>query len=245
MLPLLALLLLPFLHHALAAPKDSQSSISPPCTSHLPFILAPAAASFYVPSIPGIQQDPDHPLTIYAGHLSSEYNLTRLQTNEVTPHLFFVLVKNRRTADRERVIFWFNVSLPMVSISYRRVSFMLSARLGRAWMFVLRRSHDGGWSMADGRQRRIPRSGGWMGGIYHYGLWCVPSLTSTFPRNTESSSATVDQPAGTGFSYTSTDRYVHLMDEVNHPSTFHVLMMLTLSCSPGSKTIPGVPSAIL
>jgi hypothetical protein len=73
-------------------------------------LAAPAAAAFFVPSFPGIRQHPDHPLAIYAGHLSSEPSAAPAP-DAVSPHLFFVLVKNRRSADKERVVFWFNVRL--------------------------------------------------------------------------------------------------------------------------------------
>ncbi|KAJ3576241.1 hypothetical protein NP233_g575 [Leucocoprinus birnbaumii] len=150
MLPLLPLLcFLPFLRHAFAALADT-----------------PSAASFYVPDIPGVHQDPDRPLTIYAGHLSSEYNLTRLNSDDVTPHLFFVLVKNRRTADKER-------GGPGCS-SFDGLMMEI-----------------GPWR-TDGKGGFKVQEGGW-----------EEYTTVVF----------VDQPAGTGFSYTSTDRYVHLMDE--------------------------------
>lgn len=156
MLPLLTLLwFLALLRHALAAPGDT-----------------PSAASFYVPSVPGIHQDPDRPLTIFAGHLSSEYNLTRLNSNEVTPHLFFVLVKNRRKADKERIIFWFNGGPGCSSFD----GLMMEV---------------GPWR-TDGKGGFQVQEGGW-----------EEYATMVF----------VDQPAGTGFSYTSTDHYVHLMDE--------------------------------
>ena len=108
------LYILPFLCHALAAPENSKLTIGLLSVYHIVDIpcQVPSAASFYVPSIPGIHQDPDRPLTLYAGHLSSEYNLKLLNSDEVTPHLFFVLVKNRRTADKERIVFWLNVSPP-------------------------------------------------------------------------------------------------------------------------------------
>jgi hypothetical protein len=70
----------------------------------------PSAASFYVSSLPDLHQDPLHPLHIYAGHLNAEPGAARLPDTTVTSHLYFVLVKARRAADRERIIFWFNVS---------------------------------------------------------------------------------------------------------------------------------------
>ncbi|KAF7775821.1 hypothetical protein Agabi119p4_4214 [Agaricus bisporus var. burnettii] len=154
MLPSLVLLL-SLLQRALAAPPDT-----------------PAAASFYVPSLPGIQQDPNHPLTIYAGHLSSEYNTTRLVTDSVSPHLFFVLIKNRRIADKERIAFWFNGGPGCSSFDG------LMMEIG-PW----RSDGNGGFKVQEG---------GW-----------EEYTTMVY----------VDQPAGTGFSYTATDRYVHYMDE--------------------------------
>ena len=46
---------------------------------------------------------------IYSGHLSSDPNVRTLPTGTVSAHLFFVLLKARRVADKERIIFWFNV----------------------------------------------------------------------------------------------------------------------------------------
>jgi carboxypeptidase D len=68
----------------------------------------PSAASFYVPTLPDLHQDTEHPLRIWAGHLSSDPNETAAAATEVTAHLYFVLTKARRSADKERVIFWFN-----------------------------------------------------------------------------------------------------------------------------------------
>lgn len=54
----------------------------------------------------------EHPLHVYAGHLPSDPKApTPEHSKDVTAHLYFVYTKARRTADRERVIFWFNVSL--------------------------------------------------------------------------------------------------------------------------------------
>lgn len=68
----------------------------------------PSAASFYVPNLPGLHEDSNHPLHIYAGHIESDPNVLPSDIN-VSAHLFFVLVKARKTADKERVMFWFNV----------------------------------------------------------------------------------------------------------------------------------------
>jgi len=67
----------------------------------------PSAASFYVPNLPDLHQDKNRPLHVFAGHIESEPNVPSSSTY-VSAHLFFVLVKARRTADKERVMFWFN-----------------------------------------------------------------------------------------------------------------------------------------
>lgn len=72
-------------------------------------VTVPSAASFYVPSLPDIHQDPINPLKIFAGHLSSDPKAAQADDKDITAHLYFVLVKNRRHADKERVMFWFNV----------------------------------------------------------------------------------------------------------------------------------------
>lgn len=71
--------------------------------------IVPSAASFYVQSLPDLHQDEAHPLHIYSGHLSSDPDAEHLPSTTVTAHLFFVLIKARRTADKERILFWFNV----------------------------------------------------------------------------------------------------------------------------------------
>ena len=71
----------------------------------------PSAAEFFVPSIPDIHQDPNRPLTIHAGNLPSDPAKRNVAAKGKGAHLYFVKVKNRRVADRERIMFWFNVSL--------------------------------------------------------------------------------------------------------------------------------------
>lgn len=85
-------------------------------------------------SLPDLHQDPLHPLHIYAGHLNADPDAARLPDTTVTSHLYFVLVKARRAADRERILFWFNVStkcmpdvLAVIDTSY----------VGGSWMFIL------------------------------------------------------------------------------------------------------------
>ena len=78
----------------------------------------PSAASFYVRNVPGLHLEPTHPpLHIFSGHLPSDSKAADAPDTEVTPHLFFFMIKNRRMADKERIVFWFNVSLPSLSAS--------------------------------------------------------------------------------------------------------------------------------
>lgn len=77
----------------------------------------PSAASFYVSSLPGLHQDPTHPLHIYAGHIISDPNASSASDLDVLAHLFFVMVKARRAADKERLMFWFNVSFCNANVS--------------------------------------------------------------------------------------------------------------------------------
>ncbi|GJJ07331.1 hypothetical protein Clacol_001532 [Clathrus columnatus] len=68
-----------------------------------------SAASFYVSNLPDYHElDPSHPLHIYAGHIPSDPSRRNPSSTEVTPHIFFLLLKARRSADRERIVFWFN-----------------------------------------------------------------------------------------------------------------------------------------
>ncbi|KAF8969392.1 pheromone-processing carboxypeptidase KEX1 [Flammula alnicola] len=133
----------------------------------------PSAASFYIPSIPYIHQNPDHPLTMFGGHLSADPNITRALSTDVTAHLYFFMIKNRRTADRERLVFWFNGG-PGCS------SFDGAMMEVGPWRWDGKSEHD-----------FYVKEGGW-----------EEYTTMVF----------IDQPAGTGFSYTSTDKYVHTMD---------------------------------
>ncbi|KAF9266185.1 alpha/beta-hydrolase [Marasmius fiardii PR-910] len=132
----------------------------------------PSAASFWVPSLPDIHQDPLHPLNIYAGHLPSDPKVTDPKPEDVTPHLYFVMVKNRRVADRERVMFWFNGGPGCSSFD----GLMMEV---------------GPWRM-DGKGGFEVAEGGW-----------EEYTTMIY----------VDQPAGTGFSYTSSNNYVHTLEE--------------------------------
>ena len=80
----------------------------PPLDLPAQSVIVPSAASLYVPHVPDLRQDESRPLHVYAGHLPSDPNAASLPSSEVTAHLYFILVKARRTADKERILFWFN-----------------------------------------------------------------------------------------------------------------------------------------
>ncbi|KAF5321764.1 hypothetical protein D9619_000585 [Psilocybe cf. subviscida] len=134
----------------------------------------PSAASFYIPTIPFIHQNPEHPLTMYGGHLSADPDIAQASPTDVTAHLYFFMVKNRRTADKERLLFWFNGG-PGCS------SFDGAMMEVGPWRWDTKTDHD-----------FFVKEGGW-----------EEYTTVVF----------IDQPAGTGFSYTSTDKYVHTIEE--------------------------------
>ncbi|KAI6152409.1 alpha beta-hydrolase [Pisolithus tinctorius] len=119
----------------------------------------PPAASFYVPQLPGLQQDSEHPLHVYAGHIVSDPNVATASPNDA-----------RRSADKERLMFWFNGGPGCSSFD----GLMMEI---------------GPWRMDD---RGLPKTvdGGWEEYMTYF-----------------------DQPAGTGLSYTSTEHYVHTLEE--------------------------------
>ncbi|KAF8592582.1 alpha/beta-hydrolase [Ramaria rubella] len=126
----------------------------------------PSAASFYVPRLPDLQQA--YPLHIYAGHLPSDPNALSAAPTDVTAHLFFLLLKARRTSDKERIIFWFNGGPGCSSFDGAMMESGPFRMDGKGGVKLI----DGGWEEYS---------------------------TIVF----------LDQPAGTGFSYTSTDKFVH------------------------------------
>ncbi|KAG8747077.1 Cell death protease [Ceratobasidium sp. 414] len=135
----------------------------------------PSAASFYVKHMPDLnpQHLTDHPLHIYAGHLPSDPTPpTAEHSKDVTAHLYFVYTKARRTADRERVIFWFNGGPGCSSFD----GLMMET---------------GPWRV-DGKGGLKLVENGWE--EYAHVVY-------------------IDQPPGTGLSYTSTDKYLHELDE--------------------------------
>ncbi|KAF8559462.1 carboxypeptidase KEX1 [Imleria badia] len=141
----------------------------------------PSAASFYVSSLPGLHQDPTHPLHIYAGHVLSDPNAPSAGELDVLAHLFFVMVKARRAADKERLMFWFNGGPGCSSFD----GLMMEV---------------GPWRV-DGQGGLKTVEGGW-----------EEYTTMVY----------VDQPAGTGLSYVSTNHYVHTLEE----ATDHVIQFL-------------------
>ncbi|KAF5371322.1 hypothetical protein D9758_004167 [Tetrapyrgos nigripes] len=143
-------------------------------SSYAASVDIPPAASFWVPSLPDIHQDPLHPLNIYAGPLPSDPHASEADSTDVTAHLYFVLVKNRRQADKERIMFWFNGGPGCSSFD----GLMMEV---------------GPWRM-DGKGGFKVTEGGW-----------EEYTTMVY----------VDQPAGTGFSYTSSNRYVHTLDQAS------------------------------
>ncbi|KDQ08864.1 hypothetical protein BOTBODRAFT_179499 [Botryobasidium botryosum FD-172 SS1] len=148
-----------------------------------PAIAAPAAgaASFYVSDLPNLPHNKTHPLHIFAGHLPSEATPHSASSTEIISNLYFVLTKARRSADRERLIIWFNGGPGCSSFDG------LMMEVG-PW----RVDGKGGLKLADG---------GWE--EYANVLY-------------------IDQPPGTGFSYASTDKYLHELTDASQ----HVIQFL-------------------
>ncbi|KAK7696265.1 hypothetical protein QCA50_000918 [Cerrena zonata] len=134
----------------------------------------PSAASLYVAKVPGLEQDPSHPLHIYAGHIPTDPDVALASSTDVTAHAYFVLVKNRRIADKERILFWFNGGPGCSSFD----GLMMEV---------------GPWRL-DGKGGLRKLEGGW-----------EEYTTMVY----------VDQPPGTGFSYTSTNKYLHELPDAS------------------------------
>lgn len=66
--------------------------------------------------------------------------------------------------------------------------------------------------MEDRWKRRLENCPRRLGRVHHYGLWCETALPCFCFLGAHN--LTVDQPAGTGLSYTSTNHYVHTLEEV-------------------------------
>ncbi|KZT42934.1 alpha/beta-hydrolase [Sistotremastrum suecicum HHB10207 ss-3] len=133
---------------------------------------APPKASFYIPSLPDLPIDPAKPLHMYGGHISSDPHAATAPEDQITPHIYFFMLKARRLADRERIVFWFNGGPGCSSFD---------GLLMEAGPFRI-----------DGKGGLKVTEGGW-----------DEYTTMVF----------LDQPVGTGLSYTSTDNYVHELDE--------------------------------
>ncbi|KAF9651698.1 alpha/beta-hydrolase [Thelephora ganbajun] len=131
----------------------------------------PPAASFYVPTLPGLVQDEENPLRMFAGHIPSDPDAASLPSTTVYAHTFFLMIKARRRVDKERILFWFNGGPGCSSFD----GLLLES---------------GPLRMKDGILQVI--EGGW---------------------DEYSTIVFVDQPPGTGYSYTSTNRYVHELTE--------------------------------
>ena len=84
-------------------------ALSPDAVHQTPRADAPlSAASFYVNNLPGLQSYPGRPMHMYAGHIPSDPSSKPQPDTHVGPHLFFFMIRARRLADKERIIFWFN-----------------------------------------------------------------------------------------------------------------------------------------
>ncbi|KAI0080868.1 alpha/beta-hydrolase [Panus rudis PR-1116 ss-1] len=144
------------------------------CTDAAPTDGLPPASSFYVSRVPDLQQNDQRPLHVYAGHLPSDPDATSTNSKDVSAHLYFVLVKNRRIADKERILFWFNGGPGCSSFD----GLMMEV---------------GPWRV-DGKGGLRVVEGGW-----------EEYTTMVY----------VDQPPGTGFSYTSSDKFLHELPEAS------------------------------
>lgn len=148
------------------------------------------AAPFYVSGLPTLSLPASYPLHIYAGQIPSDPN-PPASAKDISSHLFFALVKARRTADKERLMFWFNGGPGCSSFD----GFLMEVGPFRMNAMGGLEVVEGGWeeytTMVYGK---LP-------------LYSCPSfILTTF--------AAVDQPAGTGYSYTPTNHYVHGLKEV-------------------------------
>lgn len=92
-----------------AAPPKGQHNVKEPRMLFLLFALATSSASFYIPSLPDLPIDPAKPLHMYGGHISSDPHAATAPEDQITPHIYFFMLKARRLADRKRIVFWFNV----------------------------------------------------------------------------------------------------------------------------------------
>ncbi|KAI0797108.1 alpha/beta-hydrolase [Abortiporus biennis] len=135
----------------------------------------PSAASLYVSHLPDLHQNESRPLHMYAGHIPSDPAEVSVAPTDVTAHLYFFMVKARRTADKERIMFWLNGGPGCSSFD----GLMMEV---------------GPWRV-DGKGGLKTKEGGW-----------EEYTTMVY----------LDQPAGTGFSYTSSNKYLHELPEASN-----------------------------
>ncbi|KZW04158.1 carboxypeptidase KEX1 [Exidia glandulosa HHB12029] len=140
-----------------------------------------ASSAYYVPRLPGLPEDPIKRLHVYSGHIASDPKAATEPATTVSPHIFYVLVRARKSADKERVIFWFNGGPGCSSFDG------LMMEIG-PW----RVDNKGGLKYVDG---------GW---------------------EEYANVVYVDQPPGTGLSYTPSDKLVHELGEASS----HVLQFM-------------------
>lgn len=96
---------------------------------------------------------------MYGGHISADPDVAKASPTDVTAHLYFFMVKNRRTADKERLVFWFNVR--RIYFDFSRANFIAQGGPGCSsfdgammevgpWRWDTKTDHDffvkeGGW----------------------------------------------------------------------------------------------------
>lgn len=74
------------------------------------------AASFYVPRLPAQPQDVELPV-MYSGHLPASYSLQDGSKDaQSDAHLFWLLVKAKHIADRQKLVIWFNGGMLCVEL---------------------------------------------------------------------------------------------------------------------------------
>ncbi|RXK38002.1 carboxypeptidase D [Tremella mesenterica] len=94
--------------------KEKEASSSRLARQERQVITLPTAADLFVPSLPGIPDlasHPTHPLNVYAGELPSYPGEGKGGGEGDTgkeAQIFFMMIRARRSAGRQRVIFWFN-----------------------------------------------------------------------------------------------------------------------------------------
>ncbi|GAA94377.1 uncharacterized protein L969DRAFT_96483 [Mixia osmundae IAM 14324] len=137
----------------------------------------PTAADLYIKSLPGLPSNST--LQMWSGEIPSQP--LDAESEKTDAHIFFLLVRNRHIADKERLVIWFNGG-PACS------------------------SFDGAL-MEVGPVRVQP------------GGDALREVDDAW--NTYANVLFVDQPPGTGYSYVSTDKYLHELDDAsNHLISF-------------------------